>query len=94
MPATIAGGPVLVAGLGRPSRFPNGLAFKACVGLAPKASETGNTDSKGQAISKAGPSWLRDQLLQSANTARRVDPQLAAVYYTRWSTAAPTTRKP
>jgi transposase len=75
------GGPVLVAGLGRPGRFPNGHAFKAFVGLAPKASETGDTDSKGQPISKAGPSWLRDQLLQSANTARRVDPQLAAVYH-------------
>ena len=85
---------MLVAGLGRPGRFPNRHAFKACVGVAPKALETGDTYSKGQVISKAGPSWLRDQLLQSANTARRVDPQLAAVYYTRWSTAAPTTRKP
>lgn len=75
------GGPVLVAGLLRPGRFPNAAAFKAYCGLAPKASETGQTEAKGQPISKAGATWLRDQLVQSANTARRVDPQLAAVYY-------------
>jgi transposase len=78
--ATI-GGPVLVAGLARPGRFPNGHAFKSFCGLAPKASETGETDSKGQPISKAGAPWLRDQLLQSANNARRLDPQLAAIYH-------------
>lgn len=75
------GGPVLVAAMGRPGRFPNGPAFKSFCGLAPKASETGETDTKGQAISKAGLAWLRDQMLQSANTAWRVDPQLAAVYH-------------
>lgn len=75
------GGPVLVAGLGRAGRFRNGHAFKSFAGLAPKASETGETDSKGQPISKAGASWLRDQLLQSANNARRLDPQLAEIYY-------------
>lgn len=75
------GGPVLVAAMGRPERFRNAAAFKSFCGLAPKASETGETDSKGQAISKAGLAWLRDQLVQSANTARRLDPQLAAVYH-------------
>lgn len=34
-------------------------------------------------MSKAGPRWLRDQLVQSANTARRLDPQLAEVYFTQ-----------
>lgn len=75
------GGPVIVAAMGRAGRFPNAAAFKSFCGLAPKASETGETDSKGQAISKAGAAWLRDQLLQSANTARRLDPQLAAIYH-------------
>lgn len=80
--ATI-GGPMVVAGLGRPGRFPNGHAFKSYCGLAPKASETGDIDSKGQPISKAGATWLRDQFVVSANTARQLDPQLAAVYYTQ-----------
>ncbi|HEY5113929.1 MAG TPA: transposase [Nakamurella sp.] len=39
-------GPVLVAGMGRPGRFPTGAAFKSYTGLAPRASETRNTDRK------------------------------------------------
>ncbi len=75
------GGPVLVAGLGRPQRFANGAAFKAFTGLTPRASETGQTDRKGQPISKAGPSRLCDQLVCSAQVAHRTDPQLAEVYH-------------
>jgi transposase len=48
------GGPVLVAGMGRPQRFASAAAFKAFTGLTPRASETGETDRKGQPISKAG----------------------------------------
>ena len=77
------GGPILVAVMGDPTRFSDAAAFKRFSGLTPKASETGDTDRKGQAISKAGPRRLRDQLVQSANTARRVDPQLAHVYFTQ-----------
>ena len=32
-------------------------------------------------MSKAGASWLRDQLVMSANVARKIDPQLAWIYY-------------
>jgi transposase len=77
------GGPVVVAAMGDPARFANAAAFKRFSGLTPRASETGNTDRKGQVISKAGPRRLRDQLVQSANTARRMDPQLAEVYFTQ-----------
>jgi transposase len=77
------GGPVLVAAMGDPDRFSDAAAFKRFTGLTPRASETGNTDRKGQPISKAGPRRLRDQLVQSANTARRVDPQLAEIYFTQ-----------
>ena len=76
-----AGGPVIVAALGRAHRFPTAGQFKNYTGLAPKASETGDTDRKGQAMSKAGPRLLRHQLVMSANTARQIDPQLARVYY-------------
>jgi transposase len=71
----------LLAAMGRPGRFRNAAAFKSFTGLAPKASETGNTDRKSQPMSKAGNSALRSQLIQSANTARQLDPQLAAIYY-------------
>lgn len=75
------GGPMLVAVMGDPNRFPNGAAFKSYVGLTPRASETGETDRKGQPLTKAGNRRLRTQLLRAAETARQTDPQLAAIYF-------------
>jgi hypothetical protein len=75
------GAPLLVAAIGRPQRFASAAKFKAFTGLTPRASETGETNRKGQAITKAGAARLRKQLICSANTARQVDPQLAAVYH-------------
>jgi Transposase IS116/IS110/IS902 family len=73
--------PVLVAATGRPGRFRDGAQFKSYAGLTPRASETGETDRKGQPMSKAGPSLLRSALVRAADTARRQDPQLAKIYY-------------
>ena len=53
------GAPALTAGIGRAARFPSGAHFKSYVGLAPRASQTGDTDRKGQPMSKAGSSRLR-----------------------------------
>ena len=75
------GGPALVAAIGDPSRFPNGKAFRSFTGLVPKASETGDTDRKGQPMSKAGSSLLRTTLIRAADNARHSDPQLARIYY-------------
>ncbi len=49
--ATI-GGPALVAAIGDPARFARGKQFRSFTGLVPKASETGDTDRKGQPMSK------------------------------------------
>jgi transposase len=73
--------PVLIAAMGRPGRFRDGTRFKSYTGLAPRASETGQTDRKGQPMSKAGPSLLRATFFRAADTARRHDPQLAKIYY-------------
>jgi len=75
------GGPALVACMGNPERFERGKQFRAFTGLVPKASETGNTDRKGQPISKAGSSLLRATMVRAADTARKQDPQLARIYY-------------
>jgi transposase len=75
------GAPVLVAVMGRPGRFRDGTRFKSYAGLAPRASETGETDRKGQPMSKAGPSLLRSALFRAADMARRQDPQLARIYH-------------
>jgi hypothetical protein len=78
--ATI-GGPALVATMGQPGRFPRASAFRSFTGLAPKASETGQSDRKGQPISKAGNRLLRTTLVRAADHARRQDPQLARIYW-------------
>jgi transposase len=75
------GGPALAAKMGNPARFRHAKQFRAFTGLAPKASETGDTDRKGQYISKAGSSLLRTTFVLAADTARKQDPQLARVYY-------------
>jgi transposase len=75
------GAPTAVAFLGRPQRFGDAAHFRSFTGLTPKASETGETDRKGQAISKAGPGRLRTTFVRAANTARTIDPQLARLYY-------------
>lgn len=80
--ATVSG-PVLVAALGNPDRFANGKRFRSFTGLVARVSETGNTDRKGQPMSKAGSSLLRTTLFQAADTARRQDPQLARIYWTQ-----------
>jgi transposase len=80
--ATI-GGPALVATMGQPGRFPHASAFRSFTGLAPKASETGHSDRKGQPISKAGNRLLRTTLVRAADHARRQDPQLARIYWTQ-----------
>jgi transposase len=74
-------GPALVAAIGDPSRFRTGKQFRSFTGLVPKASETGDTDRKGQAMSKAGSSLLRTTLVRAADQARKQDPQLARMYY-------------
>lgn len=78
--ATISA-PALVAIMGRPERFRTAAHFRSYTGLAPRASETGETDRKGQPMSKAGPGLLRTTLIRAADTARKQDPQLARVYW-------------
>lgn len=75
------GGPALAALVGDARRFPDGASFRSFTGLTPRASETGETDRKGQPMSKAGPRLLRTTLLRSADNARHLDPQLARLYY-------------
>lgn len=80
--ATVAG-PALTAAIGRPDRFATAAHFKSYLGLTPRASETGDTDRKGQPMSKAGSRLARATLIRVADTARKQDPQLARVYYTQ-----------
>ena len=78
--ATISA-PALVSLIGDPHRFPDGAHLRSFTGLTAKASETGESDRKGGHISKAGPNLLRATLIGAADTARKLDPQLARLYY-------------
>jgi hypothetical protein len=77
------GGPALAATMGHPGRFSHAGKFRSFTGLAPRASETGQTDRKGRPISKAGNRLLRTTLVRAADNARRCDPQLARIYWTQ-----------
>ncbi len=57
------GGPALTATMGPAARFATASRFRSFTGLAPKASETGDTDRKGQPMSKAGNRLLRTTLV-------------------------------
>jgi len=60
--------------------FKRSRAFRAYTGLVPRVAESGQSQSKGRSLTKAGPSWLRTALYMAAEVARRWDPQLAAIY--------------
>lgn len=77
------GAPTVTAITGRAGRFRTGRQFRSFTGLAPRASETGETDRKGQPMSKAGNRLLRTTLIRAADNARRQDPQLAKIYHTQ-----------
>jgi hypothetical protein len=77
------GAPTVTAILGRPGRFRSAKQVRSFTGLAPRASQTGESDRKGQPMSKAGNRLLRVTLIRAADHARREDPQLAKIYYTQ-----------
>jgi hypothetical protein len=83
------GGPALVACMGDPARFRRDKQFRSFTGLVPKASETGEVDRKGQAMSKAGSSLLRTTMVHAADHARWPGSTTC-----RWSSGARTTSAP
>jgi transposase len=74
-------GPAVVAIMGDPARFATGKQFRSFTGLVARTSETGDTNRKGQPMSKAGSSLLRTTFVRAADHARKQDPQLARIYY-------------
>jgi transposase len=75
------GGATVVAIMGDPARFAKGKQFRAFTGLVARTSETGDTNRKGQPMSKAGPALLRTTFVRAADHARKQDPQLARIYH-------------
>jgi transposase len=74
-------GATVVSWLGEVERFARSGQVRSFAGLAPRASETGESDRKGQPMSKAGPQDLRTALMWAADNARQIDPQFARIYH-------------
>lgn len=62
-------------------RFDNLNKIQAWLGWIPKTLNSGQLESKGLEMSKAGPAGVRKQLYVAADTARQYDPQIAQCYY-------------
>jgi len=73
--------PVFAASIGDPARFPGQSAFANWTGVVPGAKQSGETESKGLRMTKAGPATMKWALYQAAQIGRQWDPQLASVYY-------------
>jgi hypothetical protein len=73
--------PVLLAAVGDVHRFHSAKGFRQWTGVVPSSHQSTNTQMRGLGITKAGPARVKRALYQAAQTARRYDPQLAAIYY-------------
>jgi transposase len=73
--------PTFYSYFGEPERFPTTRNAQGFVGFYPATDSSGQTDRKGTALSKEGPSLLRRDLFLSADQLRRQDPQGAKLYY-------------
>jgi transposase len=72
---------VYVAFIGALERFSSLNAFRGWSGMVPYADQSGDRESKGLPITKAGPNLVKRAAYLNANIARRFDPQIAAIYY-------------
>ena len=70
-----------VAGrLGDPSRFSGASKVRSFAGVIPGTNQSGESESRPH-LTKSGDHVLRHALFLAAETARRLDPQLAAIYH-------------
>lgn len=74
-------GPVFVAIIKDPNRFPSHTQIKSFIGMIPKLDESSGSDKKGLPITKAGPPRARRAGYLASEVARRWDPQFAKIYY-------------
>jgi len=75
------GSAVFVGFIGTPERFANNRAFRGWSGMIPRSRQSGESESKGLSISKAGPNLVKKFSYLDADAARKRDPQIAAIYY-------------
>jgi transposase len=75
------GAAVYTSYIGRAGRFPNNRHFRGWHGLIPDSRQSGDAESKGLHISRAGPDLVKKFGFLNADVARRYDPQIAVIYH-------------
>ena len=70
-----------VAFIGDILRFPSLRDFRGWSGLIPFSRQSGNAQSRGLRITKAGPDLVKATAVLNAQVARLWDPQIAAIYH-------------
>lgn len=74
-------GAVYVGFIGLPDRFPNNRRFRSWHGIIPRSAQSGESESKGMQVTKAGPNTVKKYGFLNADVARQWDPQIASVYH-------------
>ena len=77
----IALGPLVLGVLHETGRFAGLHRLRGFCGMFPRVKASGGTSQPGQAITQSGNNRIKRALYLAADAARRIDPQLAAVYW-------------
>jgi hypothetical protein len=77
--ATLA--PLLIAVLGYAKRFRSEDHIRGFCGMFPTRNSSGRIDKSGQRLTKSGSDRVKRALYIAADVARKIDPDLAAVYW-------------
>jgi transposase len=75
------GAAVFVGFIGTPLRFSSNRRFRGWSGMVPRSAQSGEAESKGLRITRAGPNLVKKYSFLDADSGRKWDPQLAAIYY-------------
>jgi transposase len=73
--------PLIIGVLGHARRFSNEGHIRGFCGMFPAKSSSGGVDKPGQRLTKSGSNRIKRALYIAADVARKIDPDLAAVYW-------------
>ncbi|WP_237573983.1 transposase (plasmid) [Mycetohabitans endofungorum] len=73
--------PLLIGILGHAKRFRNEDHIRGFCGMFPTKNSSGGIDKPGQRLTKSGSDRIKRALYIAADVARKIDPDLAAVYW-------------
>jgi transposase len=73
--------PLLIGVLGYARRFRNEDHIRGFCGMFPTRNSSGGVDKPGQRLTKSGSDRVKRALYIAADVARKIDPDLAAVYW-------------